>query len=204
MAVGNLQSVCTFALIVINCLSQSILVECRFIRFNSSLWIASALTLTTPCITSTTGSLHKTCYACVYVVCLCVCVCVCVWGGVGAGGGGYLVWNGSLIELYKMCFFLGGTITYGKLPLKVLRVLACHGAPTGARNSSLGYPNMAEAALGKNFPKAIPSLLHVFNGWYLQGLDIWCVSLSRPQNFWGKQRHLARRGCDISSRDARI
>ena len=79
-----------------------------------------------------------------------------------------------------------------------------HGAPTGARNSSLGHPNVVEASLGKNFPKAIPSLLHVFNGWYLQGLVIWCVSLSRPQNFWGKQRLLARRGCDISSRDARI
>ena len=79
-----------------------------------------------------------------------------------------------------------------------------HSAPTGARNSSLGHPNMAEASLGKNFPKVIPSFLHVFNGWYLQGLVIWCVSLSRPQNYWGKQRHLARRGCDISSRDARI
>ena len=79
-----------------------------------------------------------------------------------------------------------------------------HGAPTGARNSSLGHPNMSEASLGKNLPKVIPSLLHVFNGWYLQGLVIWCVSLSRPQNFWGKQRHLAWRGCDISSRDARI
>ena len=79
-----------------------------------------------------------------------------------------------------------------------------HGAPTGARNSSLGHPNMAEALLGKNFPKVIPSLLHVFNEWYLQGLVIWCISLSRPQNFLGKQWHLARRGCDISSRDARI
>ena len=38
-----------------------------------------------------------------------------------------------------------------------------HGEPTGARNSSLGHPNMAEASLGKNFPKVIPSLLHVFN-----------------------------------------
>ena len=79
-----------------------------------------------------------------------------------------------------------------------------HSAPTGARNSSLGHPNMAEASLGKNFPKMIPSLLRVFNGWYLQGLVIWCVSLSRPQNFWWKRRHIARRGCDISSRDARI
>ena len=60
-----------------------------------------------------------------------------------------------------------------------------HGAPTGARNSSLGHPNMAEASLGKNFPKVLPSLLHVFNGWYLRGLVIWCVSLSRPQNVWG-------------------
>ena len=41
---------------------------------------------------------------------------------------------------------------------------------------------MAESSLGKNFPKMIPSLLRVFNGWYLQGLVIWCVSLSRPQN----------------------
>ena len=78
-----------------------------------------------------------------------------------------------------------------------------HSAPTGARNSSLGHPNMAEASLGKNFPKVIPSLLHVFNGWYLPSLVIWRVSLSRPQIFWGKRRHLARRG-DISSRDARI
>ena len=68
-----------------------------------------------------------------------------------------------------------------------------HSAPTGARNSSLGHPNMAEASLGKNFPKVIPSLLHVFNGWYLQSLVIWCVSLSRLQKFWGKRRHLARR-----------
>ena len=82
-----------------------------------------------------------------------------------------------------MCFFLGGTITHGKLPLKVLSVLACHGAPTGAPNSSLGYPNMAAAALGKNFPKAIPSLLHVFNGWYLQGLDIWCYLCPGPRIF---------------------
>ena len=79
-----------------------------------------------------------------------------------------------------------------------------HSAPTGARNSSLGHPNMAEASLGKNFPKVIPSLLHVFNAWYLQSLVIWCVSLSRPQIFLGKRRHLARRGDDISSRDARI
>ena len=63
-----------------------------------------------------------------------------------------------------------------------------HGAPTGTRNSSLGHPNMAEASLGKNFPKVIPSLLHVFNGWYLQSLVIWCVSLSRLQNVCGKQR----------------
>ena len=61
--------------------------------------------------------------------------------------------------------------------------LLYHSAPTGARNSSLGHPNMAEASLGKNFPKVIPSLLHIFSGWYLQGLVIWCVSLSRPQNF---------------------
>ena len=47
-----------------------------------------------------------------------------------------------------------------------------HSAPTGARNSSLGHPNMAEASLGKNFPNVIPSLLHVFSGWYLQGLVI--------------------------------
>ena len=79
-----------------------------------------------------------------------------------------------------------------------------HSAPTGARNSSLGHPNMPEALLGKNFPKIIPSLLRVFNGWYLQGLVIWCVSLSRPQNFRWKRRHIARRGGDISSRDARI
>ena len=43
-------------------------------------------------------------------------------------------------------------------------VLPSHSAPTGARNSSLGHPNMAEASLGKNFPKVIPSLLHVFSG----------------------------------------
>ena len=79
-----------------------------------------------------------------------------------------------------------------------------HGAPTGARNSSLGHPNMAEASLGKNFPNVIPSLLHVFNGWYLQGWVIWCVSLSSPQNFWCDRRHIARRGGDISSRDDRI
>ena len=82
--------------------------------------------------------------------------------------------------------------------------LHLHSAPTGARNSSLGHPNMAEASLGKNFPKMIPSLLRVFNGSYLQGLVIWCVSLSRPQNFLCKRRHIARRGGDISSRDARI
>ena len=41
-----------------------------------------------------------------------------------------------------------------------------HSAPTGARNSSLGHPNMAEASLGKNSPNVILSLLHVFNGWY--------------------------------------
>ena len=79
-----------------------------------------------------------------------------------------------------------------------------HGAPTGARNSSLGHPNMAQASLGKNFPKVIPSLLHVFNGWYLQRLVIWCVSLSRPHNIWCKRRHITRRRGDISSRDARI
>ena len=79
-----------------------------------------------------------------------------------------------------------------------------HSASTGARNSSLGHPNMAEASLGKNFPKMISLLLRVFCGWYLQGLFIWCVSLSRPQNFWWKRRHIARRGGDISSRDARI
>ena len=79
-----------------------------------------------------------------------------------------------------------------------------HSAPTGARNSSLGHPNMAEASLGKNVPKMISSLLRVFSGWYLQGLVIWCVSLSRPQNFWWKRRHIARRGGDISSRNARI
>ena len=44
------------------------------------------------------------------------------------------------------------------------RAMANHSAPTGARNSSLGHPNMAEASLGKNFPKMIPSLLRVFNG----------------------------------------
>ena len=37
-----------------------------------------------------------------------------------------------------------------------------HSVPTGARNSSLGHPNMAEASPGKNFPKVIPSLLHVW------------------------------------------
>ena len=79
-----------------------------------------------------------------------------------------------------------------------------HSAPTGARNSSLGHPNMTEASLGKNIPKVIPSLLHVFSGWYLQGLVKWCVSLSRPQNVWSKLRHIARRGGDISLRDARI
>ena len=77
-------------------------------------------------------------------------------------------------------------------------------AATGARNSSLGHPNMAEALLGKNFPKVIPSLLHIFNGWYLQHLVIWCVSLSRPQNIWCKRPHITRRRGDISSRDARI
>ena len=86
----------------------------------------------------------------------------------------------------------------------VIMSFGSHSAPTGARNSSLGHPNMAEASLGKNFPKMIPSLLRVFNGWYLQGLVIWCVSLSRPQIFWWKRRHIARRGGDISSRDARI
>ena len=85
-----------------------------------------------------------------------------------------------------------------------LQGFSLHSVPTGARNSSLGHPNMAEASLGKNFPKVIPSLLNVFNWWYLQSLVIWCVSLSRPQNFWGKRRHLARRGGDISSMDARI
>ena len=62
----------------------------------------------------------------------------------------------------------------------------------------------AEASLGKNFPKVIPSLLHVFSGWCLQGLVIWCVSLSKPQNIWCKHRHIARRGGDISLGDARI
>ena len=76
--------------------------------------------------------------------------------------------------------------------------------PTGARNSSLGHPNMAQASLNKNFPKVIPSLLHVFSGWYLQRLVIWCVSLSRPQNIWCKRRHITRRRGDVSSRDARI
>ena len=85
-----------------------------------------------------------------------------------------------------------------------IRLLHLHSAPTGARNSSLGHPNMAEASLGKNFPKMILSLLRVFNGSYLQGLVIWCLSLSRPQNFLCKRRHIARRGGDISSRDARI
>ena len=70
--------------------------------------------------------------------------------------------------------------------------------------SSLGHPNMAEASLGKNFPKVIPSLLHIFSGWYLQGLVIWCVSLSRPQNFLCKRRHIARPGDYISLGDARI
>ena len=92
--------------------------------------------------------------------------------------------------------------TTGKLILNCTR--HCHGAPTGARNSSLGHPNMAQASLGKNFPKVIPSLLHVFNGWYLQRLVIWCVSLSRPQNIWCKRRHITRWRGDISSRDARI
>ena len=63
---------------------------------------------------------------------------------------------------------------------------------------------MAEASLGKNFPKVIPSLVHVFSGRYLQGLVIWCVSLSRPHNCLCKRRHIARRGGDILSRDARI
>ena len=79
-----------------------------------------------------------------------------------------------------------------------------HSAPTGARNSSLGHPNMAEASLGKNFPKVISSLLLVFSGWYLQRLVSWCVSLSRPQNIWCKRRQIARRRGDISPRDARI
>ena len=82
--------------------------------------------------------------------------------------------------------------------------LLYHSAPTGARNSSLGHPNMAEASLGKNFPKVIPSLLHIFSGWYLQGLVIWCVSLSRPQNFLCKRRHIARPGDYISLGNARI
>ena len=80
----------------------------------------------------------------------------------------------------------------------------CHSAPTGARNSSLAHPNMAEVSLGQSFPNVIPSLLHVFNWWCLQGLVIWCVSLSRPQNLGCKRRHIARRGGYISSRDARI
>ena len=80
----------------------------------------------------------------------------------------------------------------------------CHSAPTSARNSSLGHPSMAEASLGKNFPKVILLLLHDFSGWYLQGLVKWCVYLSRPRNVWCKLRHVARRGGDISSRDARI
>ena len=63
---------------------------------------------------------------------------------------------------------------------------------------------MAEASLGKNFPKMIPSLIHVFNGSYLQVLVIRCVSLSRPQNLGWKRRHIARRGGHISLRDARI
>ena len=79
-----------------------------------------------------------------------------------------------------------------------------HSAPTGARNSSLRHPNMAEASLGKNFPKVISPLLHVFSGWYLQRLVSWCVSLSRPQNIWCKRRLIARRRGDISPRDARI
>ena len=79
-----------------------------------------------------------------------------------------------------------------------------HSAPTGARNSSLGHPNMAEASLGKKFPKVIPSLLHIFSGWYLQGLVIWCVSLSRPQIFLCKRRHISRPGDYILLGDARI
>ena len=68
----------------------------------------------------------------------------------------------------------------------------------------LGHPNLVKASLAKNFPKMIPSLLHVFSGWYLQGLVIWCASLFRPQNIWCKRRHSARAVGDISSRDARI
>ena len=65
-----------------------------------------------------------------------------------------------------------------------VKIFLSHSAPTGAWNSSLGHPNMAEASLGKNFPKMISSLLCVLSGWYLQGLVIWCISLSRPQIFW--------------------
>ena len=79
-----------------------------------------------------------------------------------------------------------------------------HGAPTGVWNSSLGHPNMAEATVSKNFPTVIPPLLHIFSGWFLQGLLIWCVSLSRPQNCWCKRWHITRRGGDVSSKDAQI
>ena len=79
-----------------------------------------------------------------------------------------------------------------------------HSTPTGARNSSLGHPNMAAASHGKHIHTAISSLLHVSNGWYLQGLIILCVSLSGPQNLLCKRWNMAKRGGNISARDARI
>ena len=55
-------------------------------------------------------------------------------------------------------------LIYRDLDGDVTHLDGVHSAPTGARNSSLGHPNMAETSLGKNFPKVISSLLHVFNG----------------------------------------
>ena len=87
---------------------------------------------------------------------------------------------------------------------QILENYPYHSAPTGARNSSLGHPNMAAASHGKHIYKAISSLLHVSNGWYLQDLIILCVSLSGPQNLLCKRRNMAKRGGNISARDARI
>ena len=50
-----------------------------------------------------------------------------------------------------------------------------HDALTGARNSSLGHRNMAEASHDKDFPTVIPSVSDVFKGQYLQGSVIWYV-----------------------------
>ena len=110
-----------------------------------------------------------------------------------------------LLCLWKYIYYIYICVCVFKYMLQHVMILPLiHSAPTGARNSSLGHPNMAEASLGKNFPNVIPSLLHIFSGWYLQGLVIWCVSLSRPQNVLCKRRHIARPGDYISLGDAWI